>query len=104
MRFRLQPFIEGAVTKMVYKTGQNGDTVMSRVTFLPGEEYTATDGKLIQLIKGEIGDIRIKSVLTPQLKQTLAEYGVKYDVTKCGSCSGSKPNAIYNPFEILEED
>lgn len=104
MRFQLQPFIQGAITKMIYKTGQNGDTVTSRVTFLPGDVYEAEDDKLIRLIKGEIGDIRIKSVLTPELKSDLAAYGVKYDVVKCGTCTGVKPNALYNPFKILEDE
>lgn len=104
MRFMLQPFIQGAVTKMIFKTGQNGDTVTSRVTFLPDEVYEAEDEKLIRLIKGEIGDIRIKSILTPELKENLRDYGVPYDTVKCGTCTGVKPNALYNPFKILEED
>lgn len=104
MLFKLHDFIEGGITRMVYKTGQNGRTITSRVTFLPGETYEATDEKLIRLIKGEIGDIRTKSLLTPQLKQELEAYGVKYEVKKCGTCTGAKPNALYNPFEILEDD
>lgn len=89
---------------MVYKTNPKGSGVInSRVIFEPGEVYEATDETLIKLIKGEIGDIRQKSVLTPNLKATLKEYDVPYDVIRCGTCAGSKPNALYNPFKILED-
>lgn len=103
MLFKLHDFIEGSVTRMVYKTGEHGRTISSRVTFLPGETYEATDEKLIRLIKGEIGDVRQKSLLTAQLKNTLKTYGVDYEVVRCGTCTGSKPNALYNPFKILED-
>lgn len=105
MKFMLHEFIEGAVTRMIFKSNPNGTGVInSRVTFLPGEVYEATDETLIKVIKGELGDIRQKSVLTPSLKETLNAYGVKYTVIRCGTCTGSKPNALYNPFKILEDE
>ena len=89
---------------MIYKTSADGNSVVnSRVTFMPGEVYEAVDDTLIRLIKGEIGDVRQKSLLTSDLKQTLETNGVDYTVTKCSSCSGAKPYALYNPFKILEE-
>ena len=90
---------------MIFKSSPDGRGVVnSRVTFLPGEVYEATDETLIKLLKGEIGDVRQKSVLTKDLKETLTQYGVKYDVVRCGTCTGSKPNALYNPFKILEDE
>ena len=104
MKFMLHEFIEGALARMIYKSSSDGHGVVnSRVTFLPGEVYEATDETLIKLIKGEIGDVRQKSLLTPDLKETLNTYGVKYDVTRCSTCTGSKPYALYNPFKILED-
>lgn len=103
MLFKLHDFIEGGITRMIYKTGEHGRTITSRVTFLPGETYEANDDKLIRLIKGEIGDVRQKSLLTPQLKETLAQYGIPYETIKCGGCTGAKPHALYNPFKILED-
>ena len=104
MKFMLHEFIEGALPRMIYKSSPNGGSVInSRVTFLPNEVYEATDETLIKLIKGEIGDVRQKSVLTQDLKETLESYGVKYEVTKCHTCTGSKPYALYNPFKILED-
>lgn len=105
MKFMLHEFIEGGVTRMIFKTNPNGSGVInSRVTFLPGEVYEATDEKLIKLIKGEIGDIRQKSLLTPNLKETLTSYNVPYTTIRCGTCVGSKPHALYNPFKILEDE
>jgi hypothetical protein len=104
MLFKLHDFIEGALPRMIYKTSADGNSVVnSRVTFMPGEVYEAVDDTLIRLIKGEIGDVRQKSLLTSDLKQTLETNGVDYTVTKCASCSGAKPYALYNPFKILEE-
>lgn len=107
MKFKLHDFIEGALVRMIYKSAPNGKgkgIVNSRVTFLPGETYEATDELLIKLIKGEIGDIRQKTVLTEDLKSTLKSYGVKYDTIRCGTCTGAKPYALYNPFKILEDN
>lgn len=104
MKFKLQDFFEGAITRMIFKSSDNGSTVNCRYTFLPGEIYEATDDKLIRLIKGEIGDIRQKDFYTAEKKALLESYGIKYEVTRCGSCSGSRPYVLYNPFKILEED
>ena len=42
-------------------------------------------------------------MLTPELKATLAEYGVDYEIKKCGTCVNAKPKAYYNPFKLIEE-
>lgn len=104
IRFQLHEFIKGAMPRMIYKSTPDGvGRVNSRMVFEPGVEYTATDETLIRLIKGEIGDIRQKSVLTKELKQTLASYGIPYEPVRCTTCAGARTFALYNPFNILEE-
>lgn len=106
MKFTLQDFISGAIDRMVMKSkpgGPEGSYTSARITFLPGEEYETADPLLIKYIKGEVGDCRQKSIANVSLIDDLKSHGIEYEIKKCGSCSNSKPSAIYNPFKIIEE-
>ena len=102
--FALYDFIEGAIDRLVMKSTSDGKTTSARITFLPHVEYDTSDPILIKYLKGEIGDVRQKSVLTPDLKQDLEANGIEYEVKKCGTCPAAKPKAYYNPFKIVKED
>lgn len=101
--FALHEFIGGAIDRLVMKSSPSGGYTTKRITFYPDETYEVKDETLIKYLKGEIGDVRQKSVLTPELKATLAEYGVDYEIKKCGTCVNAKPKAYYNPFKLIEE-
>lgn len=103
IKFRVLPFIGGSIERNVMKTNPEGGFISARLSFAPGIVYEAEDPVVIDFIKGKIGDVREKSLQTPQLLQELDSLGVKYEKTYCRSCSGSKPSLRYNPFEILEE-
>lgn len=104
MKFALHDFLGGAITRMVYKSNPKGGVITSHVTFEPDTEYETNDETLIKLIKGEIGDVRQKSLLTSELKQSLIEAHIPYETIKCKTCTGAKPHALYNPFKILEDN
>lgn len=87
---------------MVSRDNKGGYT-SKRLTFLPDTKYETTDPVFIDYIKGEIGDVREKMVATPELKAELAAAGIKYEITKCGSCPSAKPKVIFNPFKVIEE-
>lgn len=103
MKFALYDFIEGAIDRLVMKSNDKGGYSTARVTFLPHTDYETTDPVLIKYLKGEIGDVNQKSLLTKDLESELKANGVKYEVKKCGTCPSAKPKAVYNPFRIVEE-
>lgn len=104
MIFALHDFMAGAITRMVMVSRDNkGGYTSKRLTFLPETKYETVDPVFIQYIKGEIGDVREKMVATPDLKAELNGNGVKYEVTKCGTCPSAKPKVIFNPFKVIEE-
>lgn len=104
MIFALHDFMAGAISRMVMVSrDKKGGYTSKRLTFLPDTKYETVDPVFIQYIKGEIGDVREKMVSTPELKAELAERGIKYEVTKCGSCPSAKPKVIFNPFKVIEE-
>lgn len=101
--FALRDFIGGAIDRLVIMSADSGGYTTRHKTFYPDEEYEINDPVAIKYLKGEIGDVRQKSILTPELKETLAEYNVPYEVKRCGSCANAKPKAYYNPFKMVEE-
>ena len=103
IRFRLLPFMHGSIERMVMKTNPDGGYISARLGFAPGIEYTADDPVIISYIKGEVGDVREKSLQTPHLLAELDELGVPYEKRVCRTCNGSTPSLLYNPFQILEE-
>lgn len=103
IKFRLLPFIGGNIERNIMKTNPEGGFISARLAFAPDVEYEADDPVVIKYIKGEIGDVREKSLQTPQLLAELDSLGVKYEKVFCNSCHGSKPSLRYNPFQILEE-
>lgn len=103
IKFRLLPFIGGSIERTVMKTNPEGGYKSARLIFVPDFIYEAKDPVVISYIKGNIGDNREKSLETPQLLAELNELGVKYEKVFCRTCTGSKPNLRYNPFQIVEE-
>lgn len=103
IRFRLLPFMGGNIERNVMKTNPEGGYISARLGFSPGLEYTADDPAIISYIKGEVGDVREKSLQTPQLLEALKELGVPYESKVCRTCNGSTPSLLFNPFQILEE-
>lgn len=101
--FALYDFIEGAIDRVVMKSTDDGKTTTARLTFLPHVEYDTSDETLIKYLKGEIGDVRQKSLLTLDLKQELEANHIEYEVRRCGTCPSSKPKAHYNPFRLVKE-
>lgn len=103
MKFTLVEFIEGAIDRFVMKSNGKGGYTNARVTFMPGEIYETEDDVLAKYIKGEIGDVRQKSVVTPDLMNDIKTHGIEYELHKCGTCASAKPKVFYNPFKIVEE-
>lgn len=103
IRFRLLPFMRGNIERTVMKTNPEGGYISARLGFSPDIEYTAEDPVVVSYIKGEVGDVREKSLQTPQLLEALNELGVVYEKKVCRTCNGSTPSLLYNPFQILEE-
>ena len=97
--FALHDFIEGAIDRLVMKSNSDGRNTTARITFLPHVEYDTEDPILIKYLKGEIGDVRQKSLLSPNLKANHIDYEVK----KCGTCPSARPKAYYNPFKLVKE-
>lgn len=104
IKFQLLPFIGGNIERNVMKTNPEGGYISARLAFAPGVVYEAKDPVVVDYIKGKVGDVREKSLQTPQLLAELDSLGVAYEKVYCHSCSGSKPNLRYNPFQILEEE
>lgn len=105
IRFKLNDIFAGGIERLVFCSveGKPGVATNKRYTFVPGVEYKFSDPILTQYIKGQIGDVREKMVLTPQLKSDLDARQIPYEVVKCGTCSNAKPKAFFNPFVILED-
>lgn len=104
LRFKLNDVMQGGIERIAMCSGTKpGTTTNKRLIFIPGKVYRATDPIFIQYIKGEIGDVREKMVLTDSLKAELSAYKVAYEVKKCGTCTSAKPKAYFNPFVIVEE-
>lgn len=98
--FTLHDFIKGAISRMVAKTAEGGHGYTNaRITFEPGEIYKVDDDLLAKYLLGEVGDVRQKSVYTPELLEELKAHQVPYEVTKCGTCASAKPSLVYNPFK-----
>lgn len=105
MKFKLLDIFGGAVNKICTASGQNGKGyTCAPMNFEPGKIYETTDPTLIKYIKGEIGDVMERPVLTDELKQELALGKIKYTTQRCSTCASSKIHAVFNPFEIVEED
>ena len=104
MIFALHDFMAGAIDRMVMVSRDNhGNYTSKRLTFLPNTHYETVDPVFIDYIKGNIGDVREKMLSTADLKAELDSRGIKYEITKCGSCPSAKPKVIFNPFKIIEE-
>ena len=101
--FALHDFIEGAIDRLVMKSNSDGRTTTARITFLPHVVYDTSDPVLIKYLKGEIGDVRQKSLLSPSLKQELEANHIEYEIKKCGTCPSARPKAYYNPFKLVKE-
>lgn len=105
MKFKLNDIFVGAIDRIVMCSGDKpGIETNKRMTFLPNTIYSLTDPVAVQYIKGEIGDVREKMVLTADLKAQLESAGIEYEVKKCGTCTSAKPKAFFDPFVILEDD
>lgn len=105
IKFKLHDIFVGGIDRIVMCSGSKpGTETNKRMTFLPGVEYTVSDPIVIKYIKGEIGDVREKMVATASLKAELAAAGIEYETKRCGTCTASKPKALFNPFVILEDD
>lgn len=105
MKFKLHDIFGGAIERVVMCSGDKpGIETNKRMTFLPDTVYSLNDPVAIQYIKGEIGDVREKMVLTADLKAQLEAAGIEYEVKKCGTCVSAKPKAFFNPFVILEDN
>lgn len=104
MVFKLHDFIRGAITRVVSKTDGKGGVINSRVTFEPDTEYEVSDPLLIDYMTGKMGDNRQKSVYSVDLLNELKARNIPYEISKCGTCSNSKPNLLYNPFMVVKED
>lgn len=103
MKFTLWDFIEGAIDRFVIKSNGKGGYTNARVTFMPDEIYETEDDILAKYIKGDIGDVRQKSIVTPELMEDIKSRGIEYELSKCGTCANAKPEVFYNPFKIVEE-
>lgn len=105
IRFKLNDIFAGGIERLVFCTadGKPGVATNKRYTFVPEVEYKVNDPIMAQYIRGEIGDVREKMVLTPQLKSDLDAANIPYETVKCGTCAGAKPKAFFNPFVILED-
>lgn len=103
IKFQLLPFMGGGIERQVMKTNPEGGYISARLGFNPGIVYEASDPVVIDYIKGKVGDVREKSLQTPQLLDALNDLGVPYEKKVCRSCNGAKPSLLYNPFQILEE-
>lgn len=104
IKFRLHSFLGGNIERNIAKTNPDGSGyITARVSFSPNVVYTTSDPIIEKYILGEAGDVREKSVSTPQLKAALDAGKIPYETVVCRSCSGSKPSYRYNPFEILEK-
>ena len=105
MKFQLHDFIKGKITKNCHITNPNGKGYRNALyDFEPGEVYETADPILTAFIKQEgVGDVREKSLSTPDLKEQLEYYHIPYEVHKCGGCTNAKPHLYYNPFKIVEE-
>lgn len=104
LHFELHGFIEGAITRMVPVTISVGKYTYKRMTFLPGQPYFTDDPAFASYIKHEAGDVREKSVRTPELVNKLQEKGIAFEnIKKCGSCASAVAKIAYNPFDFKEE-
>lgn len=101
---KLHDFIKGSIVRMVAKHDKNGNVVHGRIEFLPGEEYTVDDPLLLDYLTGKKGDVRQKSVYSKDLIDDLKANNIPYELSKCGTCSNSKPSVLYNPFKIVDEE
>lgn len=101
---KLHDMMGGAIERIVPESDpdREGGIVNKRYTFVPGEEYEIEDPITIQYFKGEIYDIREKSILSANLKSELEANNIPYETSKCGSCANAKTKAVYNPFTLKE--
>lgn len=105
MKFKLLDLFGGAISRVCMCSGQNGKGyTCAHYVFEPGKIYETDDPTLMKYIKGEIGDVMEQPILTDSLKEDLRLGGIKYTVKRCSTCTGSKPHAVFNPFEIIEEE
>lgn len=103
IRYQLLPFMRGSIDRRIQMTNPEGGYMGATLGFEPGIVYTASDPVVIAYIKGEVGDVREKSLKTDQLVSELEELGVPYEKKVCSTCNGSTPSLLYNPFQILED-
>lgn len=105
LHFELLDFIEGAITRMVPVTISKGKYTYKRMTFLPGQPYYTDDPAFARYIKYEAGDVREKSVRTPELVAELQKADVSFEsLKKCGSCASAVAKIAYNPFTYKEDE
>lgn len=106
IRFKLNDIFQGGIERQILcqSAERKGVNTYKRLAFLPGKVYRLTDPVSIQTIKGKIGDVMEKMVLTSELKAELEAHDVKYTLKKCGTCTNAKTKAFFNPFVIVEDD
>lgn len=105
MKFQLHDFIKGNIQRTCQITNPKGNGYTNAVyTFEPGTLYETNDPIFASYIKFEgVGDVREKSLSTPELKEQLELNHIPYESRKCSSCTGAKPHLYYNPFKVVEE-
>lgn len=105
LHFQLHDFIAGAITRMVPTTIANGKYTYKRLTFLPRQPYYTDDPAFARYIKGEVGDVREKSVRTSELVAKLQSKDIPFEnIKKCGSCPSAVSKIAYNPFGFKEDE
>lgn len=105
LHFELHDFMAGAITRMVPTTLAKGKYTYKRMTFLPGQPYYTDDPAFANYIKNKVGDVREKSVRTPELVAKLQAKGIAFEnIKKCGSCASAVAKIAYNPFTYKEDE
>lgn len=106
MKFTLHKFIRGNIERTCQISNPRGTGYTNaQYIFSPGEVYNTDDPVFMAYIafKG-VGDVRERSLSTPELRETLEAYNVPYESRTCASCQGAKPFLWYNPFRILTKE
>lgn len=105
LHFKLHDFVKGAITRMVPTTIGTGKYTYKRLTFLPDQPYFTDDEAFARFIKGEIGDVKQKTVRSEELVNLLNSLNIPFDpIKKCGSCPSAVAKIAYNPFKFTENE
>ena len=105
MKVRLHDFYTGAVRKTIICSLEGGKGYTNKTfEFEPGVEYEVHDPIVKDYFRGVNGDVREHWVKTPETLEILKAHGVKYEISKCSTCPTAKPQVLFNPFVVEEED